>query len=69
MLGHSKGGNLATYVYVNNLEDKVGAYVLNGAPIYWYSLTKEQKKHYSRDRYMFVVYEGTLFLKLAMHLM
>ncbi|THE12422.1 DUF2974 domain-containing protein [Bacillus timonensis] len=58
LLGHSKGGNLATYVYVNNLEDKVGAYVLNGAPIYWYSLTKEQKEALLGDRYMFVVYEG-----------
>ncbi|MDR4889950.1 DUF2974 domain-containing protein [Fredinandcohnia sp. QZ13] len=58
LLGHSKGGNLATYVYVNNLGDKVVAYVLNGAPIYWNNLTDEQKKALRGDRYTFVVYEG-----------
>lgn len=58
LIGHSKGGNLATYVYVNNLKDKVGAYVLNGAPIYWYSLTEEQQEALLGDRYTFVVYEG-----------
>ncbi|MEH7235824.1 Mbeg1-like protein [Bacillus sp. JJ1562] len=60
LLGHSKGGNLATYVYVNNLGDKVVAYVLNGAPIYWNNLTTEQKKAMMGDRYTFVVYEGDI---------
>ncbi|MFD1779959.1 Mbeg1-like protein [Fredinandcohnia salidurans] len=60
LLGHSKGGNLATYVYVNHLGDKVVAYVLNGAPIYWNNLTTEQKKALMGNRYTFVVYEGDI---------
>ncbi|GHH98742.1 Mbeg1-like protein [Neobacillus kokaensis] len=58
LLGHSKGGNIVSYVYVENLEDNPRGYVVNGAPIFWPSLTDEQKKALKSDRFDFIAYEG-----------
>lgn len=58
VFGHSKGGNLAEYVLVNNLEDeRLTSYVVNGAPLYYWMLTQEQKDAL-RDRNTFIVHEG-----------
>ena len=58
VFGHSKGGNLASYVFVNNLEDNVSGYVINGAPIFWPTLTKEQQEALKSDKFDFIAYEG-----------
>jgi len=65
VLGHSKGGNLATYVYVNNLDDDLRAHIINGAPIYWNSLTDEQKEALKGERYDFIVYHGDIVSQLG----
>lgn len=58
VFGHSKGGNLASYVFVHNLDDKVGGYVINGAPLFWPSLTDEQKEALMGKNFDFIAYEG-----------
>ncbi|WP_186580079.1 Mbeg1-like protein [Aquibacillus kalidii] len=65
ILGHSKGGNLASYVFVNNLEDKMSAYVINGAPIFWPDLNAEQKEALKSDRFSFIAYEGDFVHELG----
>ncbi|PZD94578.1 hypothetical protein DNH61_16555 [Paenibacillus sambharensis] len=57
MIGHSKGNNLMTSVYLNNLDKDVYAYGINGQPIYWYDLTNEQKAALRGDRYTFIIHE------------
>ncbi|MEH7491689.1 Mbeg1-like protein [Neobacillus niacini] len=58
VFGHSKGGNLASYVFVNHLEDNVRGYVVNGAPIFWPALTPEQQEAVRGGKFDFIVYEG-----------
>lgn len=58
VFGHSKGGNLASYVFVNHLEDNVLGYVVNGAPIFWPALTPEQQEALRGGKFDFIVYEG-----------
>lgn len=65
VFGHSKGGNLAEYVLVNNLEDeKLTSYVVNGAPLYYWTLTKEQRDAL-QDRNTFIVHEGDFVSSLG----
>ncbi|NKE04640.1 Mbeg1-like protein [Mesobacillus selenatarsenatis] len=56
LLGHSKGGNLADYVFINNLDDNTKAYVINAAPLYWWSLSKKEQEALMGDRHDFIVY-------------
>ncbi|WP_042462805.1 Mbeg1-like protein [Neobacillus dielmonensis] len=58
VFGHSKGGNLASYVFVHYLEDDVNGYVINGAPIFWPSLTREQQDALRGEKFDFIVYDG-----------
>lgn len=58
IVGHSKGGNLASYVFVNNLADNPSGYVVNGAPLFWPSLTEEQQEALKSNKFDFVAYEG-----------
>ncbi|MEH7381275.1 Mbeg1-like protein [Bacillus sp. JJ1533] len=65
VFGHSKGGNLAEYVLVNNLEDeKLTSYVVNGAPLYYWTLTQAQKDAL-KDRNTFIVHEGDVVSSLG----
>ncbi|WP_077619648.1 Mbeg1-like protein [Bacillus sinesaloumensis] len=65
VFGHSKGGNLAEYVLVNNLEDEsLTSYVVNGAPLYYWTLTMEQKRALE-DRNTFIVHEGDFVSSLG----
>jgi hypothetical protein len=56
LLGHSKGGNLADYVFIKNLDDNTKAYVINAAPLYWWSLSKKEQEALMGDRHDFIVY-------------
>lgn len=56
--GHSKGGNLGSHVYVNDLRDNVNAYIVNGAPLWWFNLSDDQKAALEGDRFTFITYEG-----------
>jgi hypothetical protein len=56
--GHSKGGNLGSHVYVNDLRDNVNAYIVNGAPLWWFNLSDDQKAALKGDRFTFITYEG-----------
>ena len=58
--GHSKGNNLASEVFVNNLDKDIYSYSVNGQPIYWYDLTNEQKEALRGDRYTFIVHQGDI---------
>jgi hypothetical protein len=58
VFGHSKGGNLASYVFVNHLEDNVLGYVINGAPIFWPTLTPQQQEALKSGKFDFIAYEG-----------
>lgn len=58
IVGHSKGGNLASYVFVNNLADHPSGYVVNGAPLFWPSLTEEQQEALKSNKFDFIAYEG-----------
>jgi hypothetical protein len=58
IVGHSKGGNLASYVFVNNLADNPSGYVINGAPLFWPSLTEEQQEALKGNKFDFIAYEG-----------
>lgn len=59
LLGHSKGGNLATYVYTNHFEDpSLQAYIVNGQPIHWINLTHEQRQSLMGNNYTFIVHTG-----------
>ncbi|UFT99205.1 DUF2974 domain-containing protein [Radiobacillus kanasensis] len=44
LLGHSKGGNLASDVLVQHYTENISAYVVNGAPLYWWDLHDGQRK-------------------------
>lgn len=56
ILGHSKGGNLATYVYINRLEENTNAYCVNAQPYCWYTMTETQKEALKTDRFEYIVH-------------
>lgn len=58
IMGHSKGGNLTSYVYLNNLKDNISAYIMNGQPINWMALTYEQKMALKSENFTFNVIDG-----------
>ena len=57
LYGHSKGGQLAESVFVNNFNDIKGAHLLNPQPLNPYSLTKEQQKAIQSEKMDIVVVE------------
>ncbi|MFE7060698.1 Mbeg1-like protein [Sutcliffiella sp. NPDC057660] len=66
VLGHSKGGNLASYVYVNNLDDNNKGYVINGAPLWWWGLNDTQKEGLKNaEAFSFIVYDGDIVSQLG----
>ncbi|WHY85484.1 DUF2974 domain-containing protein [Neobacillus novalis] len=67
VIGHSKGGNLANYVLVNyfNKDEKLKSYVVNGAPLNWWILSKEQKEILKSERNMFIVHEDDAVSQLG----
>lgn len=66
ILGHSKGGNLATYVFLNSLGPNIFAEVLNGQPIYWFGLSDEEKQALRGDNYTFISTSGDIVSLLGM---
>ena len=56
ILGHSKGGNLATYVYINRLAENTNAYCVNAQPYCWYTMTETQKEALKTDRFEYIVH-------------
>jgi ABC-type ATPase involved in cell division len=56
ILGHSKGGNLATYVYINRLDENTNAYCVNAQPYCWYTMTETQKEALKTDRFEYIVH-------------
>lgn len=51
LFGHSKGGNLATYVYINRLDENTNAYCVNAQPYCWYTMSDNQKAALKTDRF------------------
>jgi hypothetical protein len=58
LLGHSKGGNLAMYTYVNNLSDNPKCYVVNGQPLYYGGLNPVQMVALQGDNLTFIMQDG-----------
>ncbi|WP_026394948.1 GAF domain-containing protein [Acetobacterium malicum] len=56
ILGHSKGGNLATYVYINRLDENANAYCVNAQPYCWYTMDETQKEALKTDRFEYIVH-------------
>ncbi|ADU31796.1 Mbeg1-like protein [Evansella cellulosilytica] len=66
LLGHSKGGNLASYVFANHYEDNnLHAYIVNGQPIHWRSLTPAQQEKFKGDNYEYIVHTGDIVSALG----
>ncbi|AFA48550.1 Mbeg1-like protein [Acetobacterium woodii] len=56
ILGHSKGGNLATYVFINRLNENTHAYCVNAQPYCWYTMTETQKEALKSNRFEYIVH-------------
>lgn len=56
ILGHSKGGNLATYVFINRLNENTNAYCVNAQPYCWYTMTETQKEALKTNRFEYIVH-------------
>lgn len=54
VIGHSKGGNVATYIYIKRLSEHVGAYCINAQPYCWLAMTREQKAALKSEQYEFI---------------
>ncbi|WP_187292119.1 Mbeg1-like protein [Bacillus sp. 1NLA3E] len=63
--GHSKGGNLSTYVFLKNLKDNVKAYIVNGAPICYLGLSDKEKGALNSGRFTFITYVGDIVSHLG----
>lgn len=60
LYGHSKGGELAEFVYVHSYDFIRGMHTLNAQPINPYSLTPEQRRSLSLDKADMIVNNGDL---------
>ncbi|WKY44963.1 GAF domain-containing protein [Eubacteriaceae bacterium ES2] len=58
LFGHSKGGNLATYVFVNRLSENTNAYCVNAQPYCWSVMDEDQKKALKSERYEYIVHQN-----------
>jgi len=56
ILGHSKGGNLATYVFINRLDEAANAYCVNAQPYCWRTMNDTQKEALKTDRFEYIVH-------------
>jgi predicted ABC-type transport system involved in lysophospholipase L1 biosynthesis ATPase subunit len=56
ILGHSKGGNLATFVYINRLHQNTRAYCVNAQPYCWYIMDESQKEALKTERFEYIVH-------------
>lgn len=56
VIGHSKGGNLATYIYINRLDDNVRAYCINAQPYCWAAMNRRQRAALKSDRFEYIVH-------------
>ncbi|MFZ7943769.1 Mbeg1-like protein [Neobacillus sp. 19] len=67
VMGHSKGGNLANYVLVHyfNQDKNLKSYVVNGAPINWWVLSKEQQEVLKGERNTFIVHQDDAVSQLG----
>lgn len=66
VLGHSKGGNLADYVFVNYFNDEsLKAYTVNGAPLNWWVLSNAQQEALRSDRNQFIVHGNDFVSQLG----
>lgn len=65
VFGHSKGGNLATEVFINNLDIVEGAHVFNAQPVNWLLLTPEQQAALRSSRYDFAAVDRDLVSKIG----
>ncbi|MBC3888565.1 GAF domain-containing protein [Acetobacterium paludosum] len=65
ILGHSKGGNLATYVFINRLTEAVNAYCINAQPYCWYAMNDIQKEALKTDRFEYIVHAEDLTRKAS----
>lgn len=65
LMGHSKGGNLTSYVYLKRLKDNLKAYVMNGQPINWWALTYEQREALKSENFTFNVINGDFVSELG----
>jgi hypothetical protein len=64
--GHSKGGNLGSWVFINHYQDSnVNAYILNGAPLWWFDLDDRQKNAMRSDRFTFITFNGDIVSHLG----
>ncbi|WLR55347.1 DUF2974 domain-containing protein [Mesobacillus subterraneus] len=64
--GHSKGGNLGSWVFVNHSQDSnVNAYILNGAPLWWFDLDDRQKDAMKSERFTFITFNGDIVSHLG----
>ncbi|WKY48129.1 GAF domain-containing protein [Eubacteriaceae bacterium ES3] len=58
LFGHSKGGNLATYVFINRLTEKTNAYCVNAQPYCWPAMNEIQKEALKSERYEYIVHQN-----------
>lgn len=58
VIGHSKGGNLATYVFINRLEQNLSVYCINAQPYKWGRMNAKQRAALKSGRYEFIAHEG-----------
>ena len=56
VLGHSKGGNLATYVFINRLEEAISAYCVNAQPYCWFAMNQQQRQALKSDAFEYIVH-------------
>ena len=56
ILGHSKGGNLATYIFINRLNDHSNAYCINAQPYCWFAMDDRQKESLKSDRFEYIIH-------------
>lgn len=60
VIGHSKGGNLSTHIYVNRLSSGVSAYCINAQPYCWTILSDAQKAALKDERYEYIEHDGDI---------
>ncbi|HEY5558042.1 GAF domain-containing protein [Acetobacterium sp.] len=56
ILGHSKGGNLGTYVFINRLNENTNAYCVNAQPYCWRTMNNIQKEALKTERFEYIVH-------------
>ena len=58
IIGHSKGGNLATYVFISRLDQPTQAYCINAQPYCWWAMNARQQAALKSERYEFIAHAG-----------